>query len=64
MCACKEQKNLIRKNPLALNFRFDSWGFFVLMVVFCKNRTLSARSIADKISISLWNTMSLRFHVY
>lgn len=38
--------NLIEKNPLEL--RFDSWGFFVLMVIFCKNRSLSAGDIDKK----------------
>lgn len=42
----KTNNNLIEKNPLEL--RFDSGGFFVLMVIFCKNRSLSEGDIDKK----------------
>lgn len=45
MCACKKWKEPIEKNPLELNYGLIQGDFFVLMVIFCKNRSLSARDI-------------------
>ena len=45
MCACKKWKEPIGKNPLELNYGLIQGDFFVLMVIFCKNGTLSARDI-------------------
>ena len=48
MCACKKWKEPIGKNPLELNYGLIQGDFFVLMVIFCKNGTLSAKGICRK----------------